>query len=66
MSTTELNGATWLTGGQRGGGGNVHKEKYGGHSHSPDRQGVVDKVKHALHLDGKKNEPSPLSNETKD
>ncbi|KAF2739342.1 hypothetical protein EJ04DRAFT_357627 [Polyplosphaeria fusca] len=48
----------------RGGGGNVHKEKYDGHSHSPEHEGIKDKVKHALHLDGKKSEPSPLANET--
>lgn len=50
---------------QRGGAGNVYKEKYGGHSHSrsPDgrKPGLTDKVKQALHLDGKK-EPSPLAN----
>ncbi|KAF1969943.1 hypothetical protein BU23DRAFT_582451 [Bimuria novae-zelandiae CBS 107.79] len=50
----------------RGGEGNVHKEKYGGHSHSPDRKGALDRIKHALHLDGKdKKEGSPLANETK-
>lgn len=50
----------------RGGGGNVHKEKYGGHSHSPDRKGPMEKIKHALHLDGKeRKEGSPLVNETK-
>lgn len=50
----------------RGGEGNVHKEKYGGHSHSPDRKGPMDKIKHALHLDGKdKREGSPLANETR-
>jgi len=38
----------------RGGAGNVYKEKYGGHSSSPDRRGFGDKVKAALHLDGKK------------
>ncbi|KAF1840603.1 uncharacterized protein K460DRAFT_371809 [Cucurbitaria berberidis CBS 394.84] len=52
----------------RGGAGNVYKEKYGGHS-SPDgrKPGLTDKVKHVLHLDGKKEkqEPSPLAqNET--
>jgi hypothetical protein len=50
---------------QRGGAGNVYKEKYGGHSRSPDRQGLGDKIKQALHLDkDKKHEPSPLTNET--
>ncbi|KAF2035798.1 hypothetical protein EK21DRAFT_53790 [Setomelanomma holmii] len=51
----------------RGGAGNVYKEKHGGHSHSqsPERKGLGDKVKHALHLDkDKKHEPSPLANET--
>ncbi|KAF2650208.1 hypothetical protein K491DRAFT_609257 [Lophiostoma macrostomum CBS 122681] len=49
----------------RGGEGNIHKEKYGGHSHSPERKGLGDKVKHALHLDGKekKHEASPLGQE---
>jgi len=51
---------------QRGGEGNVHKEKHGGHSHSPDRKGPLEKIKHALHLDkDKKTEPSPLSQEDK-
>ncbi|PSN69588.1 hypothetical protein BS50DRAFT_570987 [Corynespora cassiicola Philippines] len=51
----------------RGGSGNVHKEKHDGHSHSPDRKGFGDKIKHALHLDkDKKHEPSPLGNETKE
>ncbi|KAJ4345348.1 uncharacterized protein N0V89_011478 [Didymosphaeria variabile] len=50
----------------RGGEGNVYKEKYGGHSHSPDRKGAIEKVKHALHLDGRdKREGSPLATETK-
>ncbi|KAJ8108047.1 hypothetical protein OPT61_g8442 [Boeremia exigua] len=49
----------------RGGAGNVYKEKHGGHSKSPDRQGLGDKIKHALHLDkDKKHEPSPLAQET--
>jgi hypothetical protein len=49
---------------QRGGAGNVYKEKHGGHSQSPDRKGLGEKVKQALHLDGKekKHEPSPLVN----
>lgn len=44
----------------------MHKEKYGGHSHSPDRKGLGDKVKHALGLDKKdqKHESSPLAQET--
>lgn len=50
---------------QRGGAGNVYKEKHGGHSSSPDRKGLGDKIKGALHLDkSKKQEPSPLANET--
>ncbi|KAJ4990166.1 hypothetical protein SVAN01_04257 [Stagonosporopsis vannaccii] len=49
----------------RGGAGNVYKEKHGGHTKSPDRQGLGDKIKHALHLDkDKKHEPSPLAKET--
>jgi hypothetical protein len=49
----------------RGGAGNVYKEKHGGHSKSPDRQGLGDKIKQALHLDkDKKQEPSPLAHET--
>jgi hypothetical protein len=42
----------------------VYKEKHGGHSQSPDRKGLGDKVKQVLHLDGKekKHEPSPLVN----
>ena len=50
----------------RGGAGNVYKEKHGGHSQSPDRQGFSDKLKHALHLDKKKeHDHSPLAqNET--
>ncbi|KAF9699451.1 hypothetical protein EKO04_002222 [Ascochyta lentis] len=48
----------------RGGAGNVYKEKHGGHSKSPDRQGLGDKIKQALHLDkDKKHEPSPLAQE---
>jgi hypothetical protein len=40
----------------------VYKEKHGGHSHSPERKGLGDKVKAALHLDkDKKHEPSPLT-----
>lgn len=44
----------------RGGQGNVHKEKYGGHS-SPDRgkEGLGDKVKHLFGKD-KHKEESPL------
>ncbi|KAF1832396.1 hypothetical protein BDW02DRAFT_554980 [Decorospora gaudefroyi] len=52
----------------RGGAGNVYKEKHGGHTHSqsPERKGLGDKVKAALHMDKeKKQEGSPLvQNET--
>jgi len=51
---------------QRGGAGNVYKEKHGGHSHSqsPDRKGLGGKIKGALGLDkDKKQDPSPLANE---
>ncbi|KAI8940127.1 hypothetical protein NX059_003840 [Plenodomus lindquistii] len=48
----------------RGGAGNVYKEKHGGHSASPERKGLGDKVKAALHLDGKKEKPSPLAHNT--
>ncbi|KAF2850809.1 hypothetical protein T440DRAFT_468370 [Plenodomus tracheiphilus IPT5] len=50
----------------RGGAGNVYKEKHGGHSSSPERKGLGEKVKAALHLDGKKekHEPSPLAQNT--
>ncbi|KAK5124312.1 hypothetical protein LTR85_002015 [Meristemomyces frigidus] len=50
----------------RGGQGNVHKDKYGGHS-SPQggrKQSIVDKAKHAVGLDKNKHEDSPLKNET--
>jgi len=49
----------------RGGEGNVHKEKYGGHSKSPNRETLGDKVKHILRVD-KKHEESPLAHESKD
>jgi len=39
---------------QRGGQGNVYKEKYGGHSHDQSKKSVLDKAKEALHLDGNK------------
>jgi hypothetical protein len=47
----------------------VYKEKHGGHTHSqsPERKGLGDKVKAALHLDKDKkpHEASPLAkNET--
>ncbi|KAF3046645.1 hypothetical protein E8E12_011395 [Didymella heteroderae] len=49
----------------RGGAGNVYKEKHGGHSKSPDRKGLGEKIKEVLHLDkDKKHEPSPLAQET--
>ncbi|KAL1311651.1 hypothetical protein AAFC00_001761 [Neodothiora populina] len=37
----------------RGGEGNVHKEKYGGHSHAH-KESIGDKVKHMLHMDKEK------------
>ncbi|CBX95557.1 predicted protein [Plenodomus lingam JN3] len=43
----------------RGGAGNVYKEKHGGHSSSSERKGLGEKVKAALHLDGKKEKPEP-------
>ena len=55
----------------RGGGGNVYKEKYGGHSSPQAGQeghggGLLDKAKHALGLDkGHKEEGSALKHETK-
>ena len=49
----------------RGGAGNVYKEKHGGHTHSPDRKGLTDKVKEALHLKKEKHDASPVAqNET--
>ncbi|KAF2452669.1 hypothetical protein BDY21DRAFT_358375 [Lineolata rhizophorae] len=38
----------------RGGGGNVHKEKYGGHTHGPEHENLIDKAKHLIGLDKKK------------
>lgn len=39
---------------QRGGEGNIHKDKYGGHSHSSEpRESLVDKAKQFFHKDGK-------------
>jgi len=32
----------------RGGGGNVHKEKYGGHTHDPNKESIIDKAKHKV------------------
>jgi hypothetical protein len=37
-----------LTVSQRGGGGNVYKEKYGGHTHDPNRESIIDKAKHKV------------------
>lgn len=60
--TTRTTQSATLTILQRGGAGNVYKEKHGGHSQSPERKGIADKVKHALHLDKeKKHDPSPLA-----
>jgi hypothetical protein len=33
---------------QRGGGGNVHKEKYGGHTHDPNKPSIIEKAKELL------------------
>lgn len=54
---------------QRGGEGNVYKEKYGGHSGPPrhekhekthqDKESLGDKVKHLFGMDGKKRGDSP-------
>ncbi|KAF2801849.1 uncharacterized protein BDZ99DRAFT_214260 [Mytilinidion resinicola] len=47
----------------RGGAGNEHREKYGGHSKSPSRERLGDKVKHLLHKDHKDHkQESPLQN----
>ena len=42
----------------RGGEGNVHRDKYGGHSKAQDgkKEGLLDKAKHAIGLDKKKEE----------
>ena len=54
-----------LTASQRGGAGNEHREKYGGHSKSPSRERLSDKVKHLLHKDkDHKHEESPLQNQS--
>ena len=54
---------------QRGGAGNEHVDKFGGHSKDPNRETLGDKVKHLLHMEGhhegKKREESPLHQETK-
>ncbi|KAF4309860.1 hypothetical protein GTA08_BOTSDO02473 [Botryosphaeria dothidea] len=50
----------------RGGEGNVHREKYGGHSgppHEEKKEGLGDKVKHLLHLDGHKEKEKEASRE---
>lgn len=36
---------SWSNTLQRGGGGNVHKEKYGGHTKNPNRLSFIDKAK---------------------
>ncbi|KAF2716713.1 hypothetical protein K431DRAFT_307555 [Polychaeton citri CBS 116435] len=54
----------------RGGAGNEHRERYGGHSHSHEKkgEGLLEKAKHAIGLDKhKKHEPvegSGLKNES--
>ena len=48
----------------RGGEGNVHRDKFGGHSHPPKEQkeghggGLLEKAKHAVGMDKKKGEGS--------
>jgi hypothetical protein len=56
---------------QRGGSGNVYREKYGGHSQAspePTSQGggLKEKIKHVFGKDGKHQEPSPLKDEVKE
>ena len=56
----------------RGGEGNIHRDKYGGHSKPQKKDGegggggggLMDKAKHAVGLDRKKREESPLKNES--
>jgi hypothetical protein len=53
----------------RGGQGNVHKDKYGGHSNlqkgKKESEGFLDKVKEKIGMDGhRKQDESPLSKET--
>lgn len=50
----------------RGGQGNVHKDKYGGHSAPQDgsKPSLLEKAKHAVGLDKHKHEESPLKQET--
>lgn len=47
---------------KRGGDGNVHKEKYGGHSHDPSKPTLIEKAK-AL-LTGKKEKKTEESSAT--
>ncbi|KAL9086180.1 MAG: hypothetical protein Q9165_007245 [Trypethelium subeluteriae] len=58
-----------LTHFKRGGAGNEHVEKFGGHSKDPNRETLGDKVKHLFHKEGhhdeKKREESPLHQETR-
>lgn len=54
----------------RGGEGNIHRDKYGGHSHpqkekKEGHESLIDKAKHAMGLDRKKGEESPLKEEVK-
>lgn len=39
---------------QRGGEGNIHRDRFGGHSQDPNRESLGDKVKEFLHLGGHK------------
>jgi len=54
----------------RGGQGNIHKDKYGGHSSSREEsrgrgEGIVEKMKHVVGMDkDKKDSESPLKQET--
>ena len=53
----------------RGGGGNVHRDKYGGHSKEQKEkkeghESLIDKAKHAMGMD-KKKEESGLKEEVK-
>ncbi|KAF2403729.1 hypothetical protein EJ06DRAFT_470931 [Trichodelitschia bisporula] len=45
----------------RGGGGNVHKEKYGGHTTDPSKPSIVDKAKSLFHKDKSATKPEGSS-----
>ena len=62
-ATTERHQENFHTG--RGGEGNVHRDKYGGHSGPREEQGsLIDRAKHAMGMDKKKHGDSPLHKET--